>query len=386
MHQSVKPRVMRLNDEDNILLAAEKIEAGLDLGDGIRARQRIPFGHKRAAEPIGPGEPIRKFGQIIGFASQPIERGDWVREHNVVMREFERDCQSAQGYRSEAVLPVEEQATFQGFRRGNGRAGTRNYIGILTSVNCSASVARLVAEAAMRSGMLADYPDVDGIVSFTHGTGCGMSGSGEGFEVLKRTLWGYGANPNLGAVLLIGLGCEVFQIGRMKSLYGIEESETFRTMTIQESGGTRRTIEQGLGRIREMLPLVNAASREGIPRIGTDAGAAMRRVRRLFRHHRQPGARRRRRHPRRAWRNRNSFRNAGDLRRRAPPDAAGEEPRGRRQAGQAHPVVGRLHGSQWRRDEQQSIAWKQAGRPYDDPPKVSGRGRKGRFHFAQRGL
>ncbi|RUM98138.1 altronate dehydratase [Pseudaminobacter arsenicus] len=260
-----KIKVLGLNDDDNVLVAAARLEKGADLGGGLIARQAIPFGHKVASRAIAPEEPIRKFGQIIGFASQPIEAGDWVHEHNVFLHDFQRDYQIGVDFRPENILPAEEQATFRGYRRENGRVGTRNYIGILTSVNCSASVARFIAEAATRSGVLDAYPNVDGVVSFTHGTGCGMASSGEGYDVLQRTQWGYAGNPNLGAVLLVGLGCEVFQIGRMKSVYGIEERETFRTMTIQDSGGTRRTIEQGLERIREMLPLVNSASREDVP-------------------------------------------------------------------------------------------------------------------------
>ena len=258
-------RTLRLSAEDNVLVAAEKIDPGAILIQGLAARQRIPFGHKLASAAIARGDAVVKFGQIIGFASQPIAPGEWVHEHNVVMHDFERDYQIAKAARSENVLPIEEQATFEGFRRANGRAGTRNYVGILTSVNCSASVARFMAEAATRSGILEQFGNVDGVVSFTHGTGCGMAGSGEGFEVLKRTQWGYSANPNLGAVLLVGLGCEVFQIGRMKALYGIEESETFRTMTIQDSGGTRKAIEQGLARIYEMLPVADRARRETLP-------------------------------------------------------------------------------------------------------------------------
>ena len=262
------PKMMRLSDADNVAIATARVEKDEVAFEHVMAAARIPFGHKMAIEAIASGEPIRKFGQIIGFASQNIEPGDWVHEHNVAMHDFERDYQFAAEARPADILAESEQATFQGFRRASGRAGTRNYIGILTSVNCSASVARFIAEAATRSGLLDDYPNVDGVVSFTHGTGCGMAGSGEGFEVLQRTQWGYAANPNLGAVLLVGLGCEVFQIGRMKSAYGLEEGEHFRTMTIQDTGGTRKAIDQGLARIREMLPSVNAARRETLPASG----------------------------------------------------------------------------------------------------------------------
>ena len=262
-----KPKTMRLSPADNVVIAVGKIEAG-ETHDGIAARARIPFGHKMAVAPIADGEPVRKFGQIIGFARGTIAPGDWVHEHNVVLHDFERDYQFCADAKPETILPVAEQATFQGYRRVNGRAGTRNYLGILTSVNCSASVARFIAQAAERSGLLDQFRNVDGVVSFTHGTGCGMAGSGEGFDVLQRTQWGYAGNPNLGAVLLVGLGCEVFQIGRMKNVYGIEESDTFRTMTIQETGGTKKTIEQGLARVKEMLPAVNAAKRETLPASG----------------------------------------------------------------------------------------------------------------------
>lgn len=258
-------RILRLSQTDNVAVAASRIEDGDTIRDGLAARTRIPFGHKVALQPIAPGGPVRKFGQIIGFASAPIAAGDWVHVHNVEMHDFDRDYRMAEEAHPVNVLPPEEQATFEGFRRRDGRVGTRNYIGILTSVNCSASVARFMAEAATRSGILDDYPNVDGVVSFTHGTGCGMAGSGEGFDMLKRTQWGYAANPNLAAVLLVGLGCEVFQIARLKELYGLEEGETFRTMTIQDTGGTRRTIDEGVARIAEMLPLADRARRETVP-------------------------------------------------------------------------------------------------------------------------
>jgi altronate hydrolase len=168
------------------------------------------------------------------------------------------------------VVPVEfltgaQQATFQGYRRSNGKVGTRNYIGILTSVNCSATVAKFMAQAINNSGVLDDYPEIDGIIPFVHGTGCAMDNQGEGYQILKRTQWGYTANPNLGAALLVGLGCEVFQIERMKQSYGMTETDTFRTMTIQEIGGTAKMIEWGVEKIKEMLPIAAKARRETIP-------------------------------------------------------------------------------------------------------------------------
>jgi altronate hydrolase len=261
---ATEPRSIRLSPRDNVVVAVDEIEKGKLAAGGIAANARITRGHKMAVTPIAAGQPILKFGQIIGFATEEIVPGDWVHEHNTSMGEFERDYAFAAGARNDEVLPVEQRATFQGYRRANGKSGTRNYIGILTSVNCSASVARFMAEAVTRSGILAQYPNIDGIIPFVHGTGCGMASKGEGFDILKRTQWGYATNPNLAGVLLVGLGCEVFQISRMKELYNIVESDTFRTMTIQDTGGTRKTIEAGVAAIKEMLPKANNVKRETI--------------------------------------------------------------------------------------------------------------------------
>ena len=258
------PRTLHLDPSDNVLVAIDRIAAGTMLRPSVTASAVIPKGHKIALAPIAPGEPVLKFGQIIGFATAPIASGDWVHEHNLGMGEFVRDGGAA-ALPSLAPLADAERAYFLGYRRPNGRVGTRNYIGVATSVNCAATVARLIAEGIERSGVLADYPEIDGIVPLVHGTGCGLASRGEPFEMLQRTLWGYVAHPNFGAVLLVGLGCEVFQIARFKSIHGIEESARFHTMTIQESNGTRKTVAAGVARVREMLPLAAAARRERVP-------------------------------------------------------------------------------------------------------------------------
>jgi len=132
-------------------------------------------------------------------------------------------------------------------------------------VNCSATVARLIAREVEKSGLLDDYPEVDGVIPLVHGHGCGMDSKGEGYEVLKRTQWGYAANPNMGAVLMVGLGCETFQIARWKQAYNIAESDTFRSLTIQDSGGTQKAIEAGIAAVRDLLPAANAVKRETAP-------------------------------------------------------------------------------------------------------------------------
>ena len=259
-----KPRSLKLNPKDNVIVAVDAVSPGIKAQD-IAATGRIPRGHKMALRAIAKGEPVLKFGQIIGFATQDIAPGTHVHTQNCGFAAFERDYAFAQEAKREDILPAAQQATFQGFRRANGRAGTRNYIGVVTSVNCSATVARFIAEEVTRSGVLKDHPSVDGIIPLVHSTGCGIDVDGESFEVLKRTTWGYAVNPNMAGVLVVGLGCEGFQIARMKDAYGLVESDTFRTMTIQDTGGTRKTIAAGVEAIRTMLPIAARAQRETIP-------------------------------------------------------------------------------------------------------------------------
>ena len=259
-----EPRTIHLGATDNVVIAVDAIGLG-DTAHGITARQKVLKGHKMAIAPIREGEPVVKFGQIIGFATGHVAPGEWVHEHIVGLRDFDRDYRFAEDARDDGLLPEAERATFQGYRRASGKTGTRNYIGILTSVNCSASVARFAAAAVERSGALDAYPGIDGIVAIVHGTGCGHAAYGEGFEVLRRTQWGYASHPNFAAVIMVGLGCEVFQIGRMKKEYGLSETDTFRTLTIQETGGTRKTVEAIAAAIRDMLPIAAAARRETRP-------------------------------------------------------------------------------------------------------------------------
>jgi altronate hydrolase len=258
------PRTLRLNPKDNIIVAVDGLTQGAASG-GVTAGARIPRGHKVATQQIVKGAPVLKFGQIIGFASENIVPGAHVHTHNCAFAAFERDYAFAQDAKREIILPLSQQATFEGFRRATGRVGTRNYIGVVTSVNCSATVARFIAEAVNRSGVLDDYPTIDGVIPLVHSTGCGIDSDGETFEVLKRTTWGYACNPNMAGVLVVGLGCEGFQISAMKKAYGIQESDVFRTMTIQETGGTKKTIAAGVEAVRNMLPIAAKAHRETLP-------------------------------------------------------------------------------------------------------------------------
>ncbi|MCB1430838.1 MAG: altronate dehydratase [Alphaproteobacteria bacterium] len=262
---TTSPRMLRLSPDDNVLVAIDVVDKGAAAPEGITALDRIMKGHKMAAADIKSGEPVRKFGQIIGFAKQDMPKGTWIHEHNTGMHDFARDYAFAQESKAEDILPAVHQATFQGYRRANGKVGTRNYIGIMTSVNCSATVAGFIAEEVRRSGLLNDYPNIDGIVALKMDNGCVVDYRGAIFDILKRTAWGYATNPNMGGVVMVGLGCEGFQIPRFKEAYGITESETFRSMTIQETGGTRKTVDAGVAVVREMLAHANDVKRETCP-------------------------------------------------------------------------------------------------------------------------
>lgn len=256
---------VRLNSVDNVVTARVDILPGTELsGEGVKVAQNIPAGHKVATVAISKGDAIRKYDQIIGFATEDIAAGEHVHVHNVEMQDFERDYAFGANVKPTAYFNDSERATFQGFKRANGKVGTRNYIGVLTSVNCSATSAKYIADAITPS-ILEQYPNVDGVVALTHSTGCGMAGDGDGYGNLQRTLWGMARHPNFAGILMVGLGCEVNQIDFLLEAYGIERGPFFQTMNIQDAGGLRKTVDWGSGLIKEMLPEANKATRGSCP-------------------------------------------------------------------------------------------------------------------------
>ena len=260
------PRIVRLAPIDNVVMAIDPVAGGQTLENmAIKATGDIPAGHKIATAEIPIGEEITKFAQTIGFATRAIHPGDHIHSHNCEFQMFERDYQFGTNVRETKYVPKSEQRTFDGYRRADGRCGTRNYIGILTSVNCSATVAKMICEEINTSGILKDYPNIDGVSAFVHGTGCGMAGDGDGWGILQRTQWGYACHANFASILMVGLGCEVNQIPFLMDAYGLEENKTFQTLVIQEEGGTRKTIAAGVERIKAMLEDANNVKREPIP-------------------------------------------------------------------------------------------------------------------------
>jgi len=252
---------IRLNPADDVVIARVEIPADtLVPRENVRAAVRIPAGHKLATRAVPAGQPVRRYNQIIGFATADIKPGDHVHVHNIAMGNFDRDYAFCEEARPTAF--IEPQATFQGIVRADGRVATRNYIGIITSVNCSATVAKLVARQF--ENRLGDFPNVDGVVALTHKTGCGMASDGEAIDILRRTTAGYMRHANFHSVLLVGLGCESNQVNALLAAQGLKRGTNLHAYTIQDSGGTRKAVEEGVARIRELLPEANRVQRETV--------------------------------------------------------------------------------------------------------------------------
>lgn len=265
---SDRPYVL-LSPGDSVAVATSTLVAGsvVQLAGGtLLLRQEVPKGHKVAVEPVPVGGYVRKYGQVIGVATCDITPGDHVHTHNLGFAPYQSDYAYGSELKEVTYVPVDQRAHFQGIVRADGRVATRNYLGILTSVNCSATVARMIA-ASFRSapGLLADYPGVDGVVALTHGSGCGMAGSGEGFEILRRTLTGYARHPNFAGILVLGLGCEVNEVRSLTEGFEMPDSTPLESMTIQGAGGTRSTVQQGIERLQAMAVTAGHAGRVPVP-------------------------------------------------------------------------------------------------------------------------
>ena len=257
-------RMLTLHPQDNVAVALADISAGeTDNIAGVKALQAVKQGHKIAVKPIAAGQNVLRYGQTIGQATADIAAGEHVHVQNLGMGEHTSDY--AHATEAKLLLALPDVRTFNGYHRADRSVGTRNYLGILTSVNCSGSVAKFIAEAAEKSGLLDDFPNIDGIVPITHGTGCGMSGENEGYDTLFRTLSGYAQHPNFGGILLIGLGCEVMQVSALVAGRPIRADGALRYMTIQQEGGTRMTIEKGLAELRSIAEIANNATRQPAP-------------------------------------------------------------------------------------------------------------------------
>jgi len=264
------PLVLRLNPADDVVIARRQLVAGTLLkAEGVTVAGLVPPGHKVATRAIAKGAPVRRYNQIIGFATRDIRPGEHVHLHNLGIGAehgaFERDyafCADARP--TPAAVPA---ATFMGIVRPDGRIATRNYVALLSSVNCSATVCRAIADRFRRDlfpDALAAYPNVDGVIALTHGTGCGMD-MGESLQVLRRTMAGYARHPNIAAAVFVGLGCEANQITSLFGAESLEENERIARYNMQDVGGTAKAIERGVAQVQDMLPAANRVERVPVP-------------------------------------------------------------------------------------------------------------------------
>ncbi|MBI0329054.1 UxaA family hydrolase [Burkholderia plantarii] len=256
---------IKLHDNDDVLIARGAIAAGAilaEFGDLVAAAE-IPPAHKIACRDVARGAPVRRYGQIIGFATQPIRAGEHVHVHNLSIGDFNRDYAFGEDRRE--VVPAAVPLSFNGFRRADGRVATRNYIGVISTVNCSATVTKLVSQHFGAPGALDAFPNVDGIVPITHSFGCCIDHHGEGIQQLRRTIGGYVRHPNFAGVVIIGLGCEANQMGAMFMAEGVEPGPLLVPLVMQEQGGTQKTVDAAIAAVQAMLPIANQAQREPLP-------------------------------------------------------------------------------------------------------------------------
>ncbi|WP_394778915.1 UxaA family hydrolase [Undibacterium sp.] len=260
---------IRLHASDNVVIARQQLIGGTLLEtEQVQVQGLVPAAHKLATADIARGQAVIRYGQIIGFASQPIQAGQHVHTHNLAMGEFEREHSVGIDAKPTDFIKEADAPSWQGIVRADGQVATRNYLGVLTSVNCSATAARAIADYFRRDTnpqALAEFPNVDGVIALTHGVGCGVDADSEALAILRRTLSGYARHPNFAAVLFVGLGCETNQIGELFTQNGLQENARLRSFTIQDSGGTRKTVERGIAMVKDMLPAANAIQRQPLP-------------------------------------------------------------------------------------------------------------------------
>ena len=246
---------IQLHNNDDVLIALQDIPADAELTEGIKTLSDIPTGHKVARRAIARGAPVHRYNQVIGFASEDIQPGSYVHTHNLTMGVVTLDyafCRDAK-----PTLRDSEQRTFMGIRRGDGRVATRNYIGVISSVNCSATAAKMIGDHYRNR--LGDFSNVDGVLALTHKSGCGLDHPLDGIRSLKRALAGYVRHPNIAHVIVVGLGCEIANLG------DVLDGAPGDSYSIQTEGGTHKLVEKVIARIDELLPQVNAIQREPVP-------------------------------------------------------------------------------------------------------------------------
>ena len=277
---------VRLHPQDNVAIAKINLQVGTTLAMGpeepphtptllhshtqVSVRQPIPSGHKVALREITAGEPVRRYGQVIGLASHTILPGEHVHTHNLGIQDFAREHTFGVDVQPVTLVPEGDRRTFLGYKRADGRVSTRNYIAVVSTVNCSAHASREIAHH-FTPERLAAFPNVDGVIALTHLSGCPLQIGSPNYVLLQRTLAGMALHPNVGAYILVGLGCESNQGAELAKNYGLGSSSNGAppqyplSLVIQEVGGIRKTVQAGIAAITRLLPVVNAAQRTPQP-------------------------------------------------------------------------------------------------------------------------
>ncbi|MGE6604895.1 UxaA family hydrolase [Halomonas sp. NPDC076908] len=252
--------IIHLNPRDNVGVASNAVPKGFPIDqNGTLAAENIDAGHKVALTKINKGDAVYKYGQLIGLAAQDVQPGEHVHTHNLTMIELDSSLKDFQPHPKTATQS--SSRTFQGFKRADGSVGTRNFIGILSTVNCSATVAKAAADLLNQSGELSQM-GFDGVVAITHGSGCAMNTDSEGFSFLERVIAGYAQHPNFAFVLIIGLGCETNQVKTLVKTQGLEDASRLSYFNIQDAGGTRTSIKTACDHIMQMAAQHGQQQRE----------------------------------------------------------------------------------------------------------------------------
>ncbi|MDC1197009.1 altronate dehydratase family protein [Pelagibacteraceae bacterium] len=247
-----------LNKNDNVAVTPFIIPAKTKIeGQNISSIDDIPFGHKICLKTVNKGDPVIKYDQIIGFASKNINPGEHVHSHNLEFKDFDRKFKVIE---KKSIINEKSELFFNGIMRDNGQVATRNYIGIISTVNCSATVTKMISEKIKQSNILKDFPNIDGIVPITHSTGCGMNTESEGMQIFQRTIDGFKNHPNFSHVFVLGLGCECAQVDIFKD--NVKQHDRVHFLTIQDEGGTKKIVDKVLSEIKNLLVVSNNIKRE----------------------------------------------------------------------------------------------------------------------------
>jgi len=247
-----------LNKNDNVAVTPFIIPAKTKIeGQNISSIDDIPFGHKICLKNVNKGDPVIKYDQIIGFASKNINPGEHVHSHNLEFKDFDRKFKVIE---KKSIINEKSELFFNGIMRDNGQVATRNYIGIISTVNCSATVTKMISEKIKQSNILKDFPNIDGIVPITHSTGCGMNTESEGMQIFQRTIDGFKNHPNFSHVFVLGLGCECAQVDIFKD--NVKQHDRVHFLTIQDEGGTKKIVDKVLSEIKNLLVISNNVKRE----------------------------------------------------------------------------------------------------------------------------